>query len=298
MKSLLALPTSKHTLALLVTPFISTLAHAELIAGVDFEGEAQTIFDRNPDDLNPDDEITVSSGSDGGANLFDGWTFSRTNGAFIGNGLLRNDGGANAAGATTPDFPARLEGNTNGSWSIFIPEGVTLNLEKIEFDVRGATGGTGRAGQFRTSLDPEDAILWENPDLPGRETGDWQRIEVDLTGPLYQALMDQEVAFIWTTPGGAIDLDTIEVYGSTGAGDGGLQLSLTASADTPGAFDFEWTSNEGRTYDLVSSTNLSDPIETWEVFGEFSDIAPTGEATTLEGVPVADAKRFFAIVEK
>lgn len=149
-----------------------------------------------------------------------------------------------------------------------------------------------------TRLDPEEEWLWENPSLPGRTSGDWQRIEIDLSAPRYQGLTNQEVAFIWTTPGGAIDLDTIEVYAATGAGAGDLQLSLAASEATPGSFDFEWNSSEGRVYDLVSSDSLAVPVVDWEVFEGNAEIAATGERTTLTDVPVSDVRRFFAIVEK
>jgi len=272
-------------------------SRGDVIAGVNFEGGEQSVFDRTPDDLNAGDGISVSSGTDGGAGLFDGWTFARTNGGSPTNGLLRNDGGANEAGATSPDFPARLEGATIGSWSIVIPEGVTLNLEKIEFDVRGGTGGRGRGGQFKTSLDPVDEYLWEDLDLPGRTTGDWQRIEVDLTDARYQGLAGQEVAFIWTTPGGAIDLDSIEVFGATGAGfSSGLVLAIVPVAETPGTFDFAWNSREGKVYDLVSSTGLDTPVDQWPVFQ--GDIAAAGDTTELNAVVVADLKRFFAIIER
>ncbi len=195
-----------------------TAESGTLIAGVDFEGATQSDFDRNPDDLDSTDGITVSSGT--ASPVFDGWTLVNASGASF-TGLLRNDGGANAAGATTPDFPARLEGNSTGSWSITIPEDVQLDLDRIEFDVRSATGPSGRAGMFNTSLDGTD-LLWEDNNLPGRNdpNGGWVRVTVDLTGDLYQNLTDQTVSFNWMTnpsPGtGAIDLDTIEVYGTAG----------------------------------------------------------------------------------
>lgn len=191
------------------------------IAGVDFEGASMSIFDRTPDDLNPDDGISVSQGS--GGQMFDGWTLVRRSDGASFTGLLRNDGGANSAGATSPDFPARLEGNTIGSWSIFIPDDVELNLDRIEFDVRGATGGSGRQGAFTTSLEGLD-LLWEDLNLPGRNApnGGWMHVTVDLSSELYQGLTNQELAFLWlTNPGpgtGAIDLDTIQVFGSLATG--------------------------------------------------------------------------------
>lgn len=211
----------KCLLALCVT-FACSSVNAALIAGVDFEGANQTIFNRTPDIYDASGGISVSTGTSGA--VFDGWTLLQFNGTTAGaNGNLREDGGATGAGATTPNFPARLEGNRTGSWSITVDSGYFLSLDRIVFDVRGATGGTGRNGQFRTSLDVNDpfvwdhtdtaSFLWSNNNLPGRTSGNWQNIEVDLSGPLYQNLTDETISFIWGTSN-AIDLDSIQVFGT------------------------------------------------------------------------------------
>ena len=77
----------KTSQILCVGLFTLGLVHGQvgLIAGVDFEGETQSQFDRTPDDLNPDDGITVSSGN--AAPVFSGWT------------LLTLDGGNGASGS-------------------------------------------------------------------------------------------------------------------------------------------------------------------------------------------------------
>lgn len=188
-------------------------APARPIAAVDFEGASPSTFDRNPDDLDAADGITVSSGT--GGTMFDGWTLIRKSDNASFTGLLRNDGGANTAGATTADFPARLEGNSTGAWSITIPDDIALDLDRMEFDVRAATGGSGRDGRFTTSLDG-GSFLWEDYNLPGRDTG-WLHVNVDLSAALYQDLAGQTVSFVWdTTTSGAIDLDTIRLYGTSG----------------------------------------------------------------------------------
>jgi len=203
--------TAKTDVATIAAEFRAARLDAVPIAGVDFEGSSQSVFDRNPDDLDPADGISVSSGNAGG--LFDGWTLIRKSDNASFTGLLRSDGGATSAGATTPDYPARLESNSSGSWSITIPDDVRLDLDRIEFDVRAATGPSGRDGMFNTSLDGTN-LLWENLNLPGRDTG-WLHVSVDLSGALYQDLTDQMVSFNWmTTTSGAIDLDTIQVFGT------------------------------------------------------------------------------------
>ena len=79
-------------------------------------------------------------------------------------GLLRNAGGADTAGSTMPNYPARLEGNSTGSWSITISDDVALDLDRIEFDVRAATGESGHDCMFNTSLDCT-TLLWEDYNL-------------------------------------------------------------------------------------------------------------------------------------
>jgi hypothetical protein len=170
--------------------------HYALIAGVDFENATNTAFDRTPDDLNPNDGISVSAD----------WTVAVP-------GHLRADGGAQVA-PTSGSFAARLE--TNGSWSITIPDTVVLNLTNITFDVRGATGSTGvpsgRSYDFGTSLDGglDDTPLSSGTNIIGRPA--WLAVDVDLSGAVYQGLTDTTVTFFWngTT---AVDLDSIVLHG-------------------------------------------------------------------------------------
>jgi hypothetical protein len=202
-------------MAILTLALSSNSANATLIAGVDFEGLGG-IYDESPDDLILGDGITVSSGTNSSIGLFDGWTLVRThNTDFGGNGSLRKDGNATAAGGTSGMYPSRLSDKTKGSWSIIIDYNFLLDLERIEFDVRGATGGNGRDVQFNTSLDGTN-ILFEDLNLTGRNAGSgiFQHVSVDLTDAKYQGLRAQEVSFNFIAPGGGIDLDTIQVFGS------------------------------------------------------------------------------------
>ncbi len=92
-----------------------------------------------------------------------------------------------------------------------------------------------------------------------------------------------------------------------------FQLVIRPSSATPGNFDFEWESNFGRLYDLVSNPDLATPPESWEPWDPdgaggnppYSDIpADEGVTTTLTDIPGrtvslgGEPRRFFAVVEK
>jgi hypothetical protein len=79
-----------------------------------------------------------------------------------------------------------------------------------------------------------------------------------------------------------------------------LSLSITPNETTPGYYDFTWGSKEGKVYDLVSSTDLSTPPASWDVWNGRMDVEPDpGGVTSLADIPGGgDALRFFAVVEK
>ena len=78
-------------------------------------------------------------------------------------------------------------------------------------------------------------------------------------------------------------------------------LIITKNPDTPGTFNFEWASQPGKLYDLLTSTDLADPISKWPIYehGEtvYGAIPTAGETTTLTAVPSTDPSRFFAVRE-
>jgi len=78
-----------------------------------------------------------------------------------------------------------------------------------------------------------------------------------------------------------------------------LTLSITPSATTASHFDFAWESREGKLYDLVSSTDLSIPRDSWDVWEGHADLEASLPANTLNNVPGGGSgQRFFAVVEK
>jgi hypothetical protein len=67
-------------------------------------------------------------------------------------------------------------------------------------------------------------------------------------------------------------------------------------------FDFEWNSQPGKVYDLVTSTDLTIPIADWPIYNDgetlYENIPAIGTTTSLAEVPSATARRFFAIREE
>ncbi|MCF7675043.1 MAG: Ig-like domain repeat protein, partial [Akkermansiaceae bacterium] len=76
-------------------------------------------------------------------------------------------------------------------------------------------------------------------------------------------------------------------------------LTITPNAGTAGNYDFVWTSQAGKLYDLVSSTDLSTPPASWDVWQGQADIEGTAPTNMLEDIPGGgDPSRFFAVLEK
>ena len=66
-------------------------------------------------------------------------------------------------------------------------------------------------------------------------------------------------------------------------------------------FDFEWDSQDGKVYDLLSSVDLGTPVADWPVYDDgetvYAQIPATGSTSTLTAVPSTDPRRFFAMRE-
>jgi hypothetical protein len=76
-------------------------------------------------------------------------------------------------------------------------------------------------------------------------------------------------------------------------------VSILPNATTPGNYDFTWTSQAGKEYDLVSNTELSTPINTWLVWEGHAGLPATPPNNVLADVPGGgDTRRFFAVVER
>jgi hypothetical protein len=89
----------------------------------------------------------------------------------------------------------------------------------------------------------------------------------------------------------------LEVESSPLASD--FQVIITPTAGSPGNYDFEWNSQEGKVYDLVSSTDLSSAPNTWPVWDGRADLIASPPSNTLTNIPGGgDPRRFFVLIEK
>ena len=219
---------------LLVTDDIATASDTAPIAGVNFENNTNTAFERTPDDLALGDGITVSA--DWGGTL----AVIPDSGAQV----APTSGSSSAkinSGSTATALPNVAPTTGHASWTITIPDSVTLNLSDITFDWRQATGTTSqtRWGAFNTSLDggPGGTLIWglENP--PTRPN--WENVSIDLSGANYQGLTNTTVTFYWYTEQSGSDIDSIVLSGSTIDTDG------YDSGETRSLNDF--LENEGHT---------------------------------------------------
>lgn len=100
-------------------------------------------------------------------------------------------------------------------------------------------------------------------------------------------------------PNAALHPQLIVEY-STSTSTSDFSVIITPNAGTPGNYDFQWNSQPGKVYDLVSATDLATPASTWAVWQGHSGI-PADELdgiNELTNVPGGgDTRRFFAVRE-
>ncbi len=67
-------------------------------------------------------------------------------------------------------------------------------------------------------------------------------------------------------------------------------------------FDFEWNSQTGKVYDLVSSPDLSTAVGSWSAYDDgvtiYENIVSNPPTNSLSDIPVQGSRRFFSVVEK
>ena len=77
-----------------------------------------------------------------------------------------------------------------------------------------------------------------------------------------------------------------------------IPLMITPGVEGAGTYDFTWNSQDGKIYDLVSSTNLSIPLPEWPVYDGNAALTATAPENMLIAIPGNGAIRFFAVIEK
>ncbi|BCX49366.1 hypothetical protein HAHE_32740 [Haloferula helveola] len=113
-------------------------------------------------------------------------------------------------------------------------------------------------------------------------------------GPMHVAIYNQNIR----TTGQVLDIDRISMADSITS-----SLPIVLKISPNGAnYDFEWNSQEGKVYRLVSSTDLAAAISTWATYNDgvttYDSIAPSGTGTnTLMNVIPIGTRRFFAVIE-
>ncbi len=192
------------------------------IAGADFS-DAE-VFDTaggnydnslsSTDDLDPDDNITVTDWTVAGEASFTGLDGNAQVG-MPSDLVTKIDGNAEAQPAVGTEPSAAL---ASVSFSIVIPAGTTLDLSAVEWVSRQATGTTSNVRwlAFNTSLDT--TLLYSEV---GSHRNDVDAVSVNLSGPAYQGLTDTTVTFNWYAGGngsGDQDFDTPIVRGTVTAG--------------------------------------------------------------------------------
>ena len=111
-----------------------------------------------------------------------------------------------------------------------------------------------------------------------------------------------------------LDATFIGTGGNTGGwfGFNGMEIAPAPAAapfnliitpgTTAGLYDFQWDSQPGKVYDLLTSTDLATPLASWPTYDDgttlYENLPATGTSTTLTGVPSGVARRFFAMREE
>jgi hypothetical protein len=98
--------------------------------------------------------------------------------------------------------------------------------------------------------------------------------------------------------GNRVIFDDVSIEG-IGSGTASFQLVITPTAGSPGNYDFEWESQSGRLYDLVSATDLASAPSSWPVWNGQENLPATPPSNTLSVIPGGgEPRRFFAMIEK
>ena len=228
-----------------------------------------------------------------------GARFDRVTSGFAGYGMIDNpltlDGTDQIAGLAATDGGA-----------------LNANLEILTFEVSGLSEGqTVRVGVLGgvhnddSGILDSDLIRIENPDGTGSESGElranpgqvnagWVFFDVTQEGT-YRVLTSSRSSTASSGLGG-LTFDSFR--------DSSLDLIFRVENDPTDANSllFTWESRAGFEYDILSNTDLTIPVSSWEVYNDgstlFENIAASGTGVNTEaGVARSGAVRFFSLQE-
>jgi hypothetical protein len=89
-------------------------------------------------------------------------------------------------------------------------------------------------------------------------------------------------------------LDNVAIFGEFSSGSADLNLKVESSGDD---LILTWDSQQGKLYNLLSDTDLDDPISAWPIFDGNMEIVATPPMNMLTIARPADPRRFFTIDE-
>lgn len=96
-----------------------------------------------------------------------------------------------------------------------------------------------------------------------------------------------------------LDYRRFSVIGTTPPTAAPFTVSILPNATTPGNYDFTWTSQAGKVYDVVTSTDLATAVAGWAVWDGREGLPATPPNNVLADVPGGGGtRRFFAVVER
>lgn len=193
---------------ILTSLLVATAPAATTVVGMYFNinptgASTQSNFTANPVDLVAGDGITVSTTTQG------------TGGNPVG---FAWDNGSNGDTAFEGSVVGRLQSDTTPSFfTISVADNVTWTLDTISFAYRGATGSdTNRQLTITASVGGGSpvAVYTSASGLVGRNsTPNWAgaRNPTISLGSAFQGLSDTTVQFNFSTSGGGLDIDAIEI---------------------------------------------------------------------------------------
>lgn len=305
--------TSHSTPAALAGLFLATaFAPAETIFSEDFSGPPETDLNGLAPDIRPGSETwtaTPGAWQADGSNLSDG-DYS----AFLDFTPVEGKVYTLSATVTQPDSPEGSQWIALGFTSTNTATGPSGAGDPQSFWSNGAS-------PWMLYRPTGDVVFFTGPGVDGTSTP-----VATLSGPQTFSLVLDTSGSQWTAevlagetslfthtfePGGNPSINHVgfgrENGAATsisafqlinGAGSAGPPIvEISPNGETLGNYDFTWNSSEGKTYRLVSSTDLSTEPSTWTVWDDQLEIAATEPRNTLPDIPGGGDKRFFAIVE-